>query len=444
MVRWQKVRAVASFEFWSTVKRKGYLITTFGMPLFLGLYGLLVSIPGYFVAKSEQSEVNLYAVVDEADVLRLEGEVELPVFDLPPEAQAALELAASNNPMVRSLKEGSAVFTPFDSLEEAKEAVVAERLQGIYHISPDYMTSGRVDSYRRDGGITSAEMATDQFRRLLRDRMLSGRVPEDIAARLDNTIAERKQWIIADDGEIEPFSVAELVARFAIPGIFAILLFISLMMTSGYLLQGTATEKENKVIEVVLSSADPDELLMGKLIGLGGAGLLQVFVWSSMILGGSFVAAGILALAGVPIPWKMIGVGVTFFIATYLFIGSLILASGSIGGNLKESQQFSMVWTLLMVVPFFFMALLINEPNGTIARVLTWIPFTSALTLLMRLTLEPDGVTWLEIVGAFLVLVAATWMAIRFGARLFRVGLLLTGSRPKLREILRQARLVDR
>lgn len=444
MVRSQKVKAVASFEFWSTVKRKGYLITTFGMPLFLGLYGLLISIPGYFVAKSEESEVNLYAVIDEGDVLRLEGDVELPVLDLPPEAQAALELAAANNPMMRSLKEGGAVFTPFDSLEEAKEAVVAERIRGIYHLPADYMTSGRVEIYRREGGVTSAEMATDQFRRLLRDRMLAGRVPEDIAARLESTMPERKQWVIAETGEIEPFNVVELIARFAIPGVFAILLFISLMMTSGYLLQGTAIEKENKVIEVVLSSADPDELLMGKLLGLGGAGLLQVFVWSSMILAGSFVAAGVLALAGVPIPWKMIGVGVVFFIATYLFVGSLILASGSIGGNLKESQQFSMVWTLLMVVPFFFMAILITEPNGTLAQVLTWIPFTSALTLLIRLTLEPEGVPWFQIIGAFAILLAATWVAIRMGARLFRVGLLLTGSRPKLREILRQARLADR
>jgi ABC-2 type transport system permease protein len=443
MIRWHQARAVATFELLSTVKRPGYLIATFGMPLFLLLYGAIASIPGYLASTKKDEKTRLYAVVDETDVLRLEEAVELQAIELPAEAKAALE-SAGNDAVARALRRGSAVFTPYPFIDEARAALLDGTVRGVYHLPADYMSSGRVEIYRRDGGITAAEMATGQFRTLLRDRLLAGRVPPEIAARVESTIAERAQWIVADDGSLEPFSVAALVTRFAVPGVFAILLFVSLMMTSGYLLQGTATEKENKVVEVVLASADPDELLLGKLLGLGAAGMLQVLVWSSMVIAGSFVVAGVLALAGVPIPWLMIAVGLPFFIATYLFVGSLILASGSIGGNFKESQQWSMMWTLLMVVPFFFMALLIEEPNGGVAQTFTFIPFTSALTLLIRLTLEPEAVAWWQIGGAFVILVGAIWVAIRFGARLFRVGLLLTGSRPKLREILRQAKLASR
>jgi ABC-2 type transport system permease protein len=100
-----------------------------------------------------------------------------------------------------------------------------------------------------------------------------------------------------------------------------------------------------------------------------------------------------------------------------------------------------MVWTLLAVVPLVFMQLMIFEPNGTLARVFTWIPFTSPVTAVLRLTLEPEGVGWWEIGGALAVLVLSIWLALRFGASLFRVGLLLSGARPKFREILRQARL---
>ena len=128
-------------------------------------------------------------------------------------------------------------------------------------------------------------------------------------------------------------------------------------------------------------------------------------------------------------------------VTAYLFLGSLMLGTGSLGNNFRESQQFSMVWSLSMVVPMMFMQVLIFDPHGTLARVFTWIPFTAPITTVFRLALEPEGIAWWEVVGSWLVLVASTWLALHLGARLFRVGVLMSGARPKLREILRQARL---
>ena len=76
-----------------------------------------------------------------------------------------------------------------------------------------------------------------------------------------------------------------------------------------------------------------------------------------------------------------------------------------------------------------------------LAKVLTWIPFTAPATVIFRLAFDPTGIAWWEVAGPFVVLIASTWFGIRLGARLFRVGILLTGARPKLREIIRQARL---
>jgi ABC-2 type transport system permease protein len=118
-----------------------------------------------------------------------------------------------------------------------------------------------------------------------------------------------------------------------------------------------------------------------------------------------------------------------------------MLGTGSLGNNVRESQQFSMVWTLLTVIPLVFLQVLIVEPHATLGRVLTWIPFTAPVTVVLRTALDAKGIAWWEIAGSFVVMVISTWIAIRVGARLFRVGLLLTGARPKLREILRQARL---
>jgi len=160
-----------------------------------------------------------------------------------------------------------------------------------------------------------------------------------------------------------------------------------------------------------------------------------------MVAFGGLVAASTLELVGIEMPWAAMAVGLLFFLSGYLFIGSLMLGTGSLGSNARESQQFAMIWSLPTVIPMVFMAIFITDPNGTLPRILTWIPFTAPVTAVFRMTMEPTPGVWLDVAGSYVVLLVSTWLALRFGARLFRVGLLLTGTRPKLREILRQARL---
>ena len=223
-----------------------------------------------------------------------------------------------------------------------------------------------------------------------------------------------------------------------------ILLMASLLASAGYLLQAVATEKENKVVEVLLSSADPDEILAGKLLGLGGAGLIQIAVWFSMAAAGGTATVMLMSIAGVQIPWLAISLGVAYFVLGYLLIGSLMIGTASLGSTIRESQQLSMVWSILTVVPMVALNSLLAEPSGLVARILTWIPFTSPLTMIMRLSIDPRGVAWWEIVGSLAMLALGIYAAIKIGARLFRVGVLLSGARPKLREILRQAGLAPR
>ena len=128
----------------------------------------------------------------------------------------------------------------------------------------------------------------------------------------------------------------------------------------------------------------------------------------------------------------------------FLFFGSLMLGTGSLGSNMREAQQLSMIWSLTAALPLMLMSVLIREPHGVPTRILTWLPLTSAPVVVMRSSMDPDFLAWWEIVGPMLVLVGATWLAIRVGARLFRVGLLNSGARPTLREVFRQARLADK
>jgi ABC-2 type transport system permease protein len=132
---------------------------------------------------------------------------------------------------------------------------------------------------------------------------------------------------------------------------------------------------------------------------------------------------------------------VPFFVVAYLFFGSLMLGTGSIGSTQREVQQWAMIWSLLAAVPMVFLVVLLHEPHGLLARVLTFVPFSAPIVAIFRLAIDPQNTAWWEIAGSFLVLALSTWLAVRMGARMFRVGILLTGARPRLKEILRQARL---
>ena len=441
-MRAAKVRSIAGFEFLCTVKRKGYLITTFGMPVFLMLYGLLVSVPAYFTAKKE-AETKVYGVVDESGVLAMDREVTVsPLSEVPEEVRSMLRSTGQADALQQPLAMwANSVYRPFAGEDEARAALQAGKIKGYFHLPPDFLEKGEVSAYYGEGPGISSSDSRSHLRSLIQDKLLEGKVPDELAVRVRKPVAAWHQWTVKQDGEIQQRNVIAVVAKILVPVLFTVLLLISIMSSAGYLIQGTAIEKENKVVEVLLSSANPDEILTGKLLGLGGAGLLQVGVWFSMIGFGAVVFAGALAGMGVEIPWVAIGAGVFYFIAGYLFTGSLMLASGSLGSNQRESQQWGMVWAFLSASPMIFMMILINDPHHILAKVMTWIPFTMPLTVMMRMTLDPAGIAWWEIAGSFAVMVAGIYLAIQFGARLFRVGLLLTGARPKLREILRQARL---
>lgn len=415
MMRWHKVQTIAGFEFLSTVRRKAYLFATLGTPLILLLYGLFVSFLVSSGASQEDRGTVFHGVVDDAGVLRLSDDI--TAFD-------------------------NTVFRPYPDSDSARIAL-SEGAIGTYFLLPDdYLQTGQVEAFEFErSGFSGGGASTRALSRLVRDQLLAGRIPDEIAARVNIPITETKRWTVTGTGEqIEGDEAAEFT-RLAVPVGFGVLLLISVMMSAQFLIQSMAVEKENKVVEVLLSSANPDEILAGKLLGLGGAALLQMAVWLGMVGVAALFFAGALAAMGVDIPWGIIIIGFLFFVVAYFFLGSLMLGTGSFGKNTKESQQLSMVWLFMAWAPLFFLSFA-SDPQSTPAQVMTWVPFTSPIVVLVRMALDPAGIAWWEVAGSWIVLLASTWVAIWLGARLFRVGFLLTGTRPSLRVILRQARLL--
>jgi len=182
----------------------------------------------------------------------------------------------------------------------------------------------------------------------------------------------------------------------------------------------------------VISSVRPNELMWGKLIGLGAAGLLQMTVWVVM----SLVSVMIMAIQFVVAPMAF-AVCFTYFLLGYLLYGSLMLGFGSLGTNLRESQQMASIWSFIGASPALIMIALFEAPQGTLARVFSYVPFTAPTTMMFRYVIDPKGTPIYDIVASMVLLVASTWFAIRVSARLYRAGLLLYGKRPGIREIWR-------
>jgi ABC-2 type transport system permease protein len=436
---WKKVSTIASFEFLTTVKRPGYLIATFGMPVFLAAYAGVVAIPAYFASRSVR-EAAVYGVVDPGHVLAMDGDVSSGQPQIPEEVKRALEASGRGASVDQSFMQLTTVFRPVATESDARAALVAHTLKGYFVVPADYVTSGVIEVYTPDSMNITASESRNAFGNVVRERLLRGRVDEQMKARIVNPMKQTRRFSVTRSGQLTDGGSAAGFVRIAVPILFTVLFLMSVLMTSGYLMQGTAVEKENKVVEVLLASADPDEILTGKLLGLGGAGLLQITVWLLIFLVGGLGVIPLLMTSQIEMPWVALALSLPLFLVAFLFFGSLMLGTGSLGSNMREAQQLAMVWSLTAALPMMMMAVLLREPHGIVARVMTWLPFSAGSLIMFRASTDLDSLAWWEVAGSFVVLILSTWLAIRIGARLFRVGL-LSASRPKLREVLRQARL---
>jgi len=422
-MRSQRIAAVARFELLSVVKRWSYLIATFGLPLFLATVSSTVLGAQTYFLTQRAAESAEFGLVDRA------GVVDRSVFA----DRDGERIWTANASKVRL----------YGDLDTAAADLGSGRLRALYVIDEGYLATGEVRAIQSEKTPLLGLRGTTVeplLRSLLRRSLIEGRVESNVQERVLSPAYFIRSRLSPDGIAVTNVDEAlDLLVRTTIPLFLGILLLTALLSASGYLVQTVSTDKESKIVEVLLSSVTPEEILAGKLFGLGAAGLVQFAVWSSMVVFVTLAASAALA-AVVSVPWAALAVAPLLFVLGYLFLGSLMLATAALGASAAESQKLTMGWAMLAIFPLMVLMILLDEPNGTLGQVMTWIPFTSPLTVIIRLAIDASGIAWWEVVGSMTVLLISTWLSIRIGARLFRVGFLLTGSRPSLADLWRQAR----
>ena len=316
----------------------------------------------------------------------------------------------------------------FDDEESAMAALENGDIQGYYVIPNTYPEVLEVDLYYMDDWIdTSVQVDFDDY---IRANVLP-EGPNEIQHRL---IEGPELTVQSADGEREFGGEAGFIVLL-FPWIVAMFFFFTIMGASGYFLQAITDEKENRTMEIMVTSVSPEQLISGKAIGLLAVGLTQIGVWILTIVIGWFVAQNFIEeIQGIVIPWDVLLVFIAYFLPSYALVAGMMLGIGGLVSEYQEGQQISGVLNLLFTFPLFMSVLIFANPNNPILIFLSFFPTTSFITITMRwgFTVIPF---W-QLVLSWLILVATATFLVWVAARIFRLGMLRYGQRLKLKSTL--------
>lgn len=404
------------YELRRNLRRRGYLLITFGVPV-LALVAMFV-FQRINLNSAEQMEEQIGELMENAGIQKGGYIDESGLFTEP-----TPDLAA--------------ILTPYSSEEEARAALDAGEIEAYYIIPADYMDTGEVRLVLPRMSIS--QVSSGPITQLILSTLARDAEPEIVNRILDPSNIQETNLVITstqDGGE-----TAE-GANFAVVYVFAMALLMSLFVTNGYLMQTVIEEKETRLIEILISTVRPMQLLVGKILALGSLGLLQMLVWiggiflALRLVGGdqATMAVGLLSsLANIQIPTGIVPIIVIYFVLSYALFASLYAIVGALSNSMREGPQYAVLFTMPAVIPLYFITVFTTSPDAPLPTILSLIPITAPLAMIQRMLISsvPTEQILLSLALLALTVVAVLWLA----GRMFRVHTLLAGQMPKLRDI---------
>ncbi|CAD6491035.1 MAG: ABC-2 family transporter protein [Candidatus Argoarchaeum ethanivorans] len=391
----KKYFLIAKHEFKTNVKRKEFLLMTVGMPLFMFA---IIALPVLFMGNMGGGEGVKIGYVDAANGFHSQN------------------------------------FVKYSDHESAKKALFDGEITHFFVVPVDYLSTGQINIYSTNKITSSGSGKVEkQIKSFLLENLLSGE-SEELVERVKQPM-QSEYFTLGGDKEEK-----EGIGAFLFPIGFAMLFVLSIFTSSGYLLQGIVEEKENRIIEILLSSVSHKELLSGKIIGLGAVGLAQLLVWlAGALLIFSSAPVVVVGLIGNLHISPLVGVlAPIYFILGYLVFASIMAGVGAVSTTSREGQQLAGVFSMSGVIPLFFLQFIIMSPNAIFARILSFFPLTSPLTMILRLSITEVPVY--DIVISLIILIASTLGVIELSSRVFRAGLLMYGKKPTIKEVIKYVR----
>ena len=313
----------------------------------------------------------------------------------------------------------------FETEEAAREALDAGQIQAYFVLPADYLTTGKLTMVHVQAIKTPA---SSQFYAFLTANLLKGSDPV-VAKRLVNGT----DFIITSMDGTHTVSSRD-VLNFLLPIISGLVFVIAMFSTGGYLMQAVVEEKENRTMEVVITSLSPGQLMAGKIIGNMAIGLTQIFLW------GVFILVPFLALRdkfsilqNIRIDPQTLVLLVFIMFPTFMLFCALMATIGATVSEAREGQQMIGMFSMPIWIPYMLVVVLMQSPNSPLALTLSLMPLTAPLAMMIRAgaTTLPTWQIALSSVVQVVCALGAFWLA----GRAFRLGMLRYGQRLKLREV---------
>jgi ABC-2 type transport system permease protein len=410
----RKTLIIAQREFRMGIQRKAFALSAVIFPLAILGIGAANSFNSATVSSRSSHTIG---VIDRAGAIDFSLAQKVLALEAPPESDDLTQA-----PDFR--------VTRFEEMQAALQDLASRKLDALFVLPSDFPATSTVEIYTRDGAspkeMHGPELAV--FHSLLRASVLASVSRPETVDRVLSPV-DLSEYAVADDGTVTAArrQSEKLVVLMAPVGLIMLLGFW-IMMSSRLMFAAATEESTNRAMEVMLSSVKPDQLLGGKLIGLSALSLLQLAVFFAIVgtVRSTFwtflnLPAGTLALC------------LIFCIAGYLFYSGLMITIGMTGWARSAGIMQLSVW-----VPVIFLDSISGDPNGDLARILSLIPWTSPLTMVVRLGVGAVPVP--EVLGSLAVLAAGSYLILRGGTRLFRANTLMLGKRVSVSEIGRALR----
>jgi len=400
---------IFKFEFLNLVTKRSFILTVILVPLIpaliLGLLGLLNDEQTQSIQQILTNEVANplpIGVVDESGI----------VTDYPD-----------------WLTNGALVGVPDE--ETARQRTAANQLEGFFVISANYLESGKVTYIKPE-----INMITEIVQQGALDDLISynlmGSNPE-LYLRYSNPVTYTYEYLDLETADTRP---ANEVSTFMVPYVIMVLFYTIILVSSSFMISAVGKDKDNKTIEILLTSASPMDMFFGKLLAYGSASLLQMLAWGSatmliLDLGGKSIPF----LQGIVLSKEVYIFGLPYFILGFFLYGSLMAGIGALAPNIREGSQSSFILTLPLVFLFLIINQLINTPNSFLTVFLSIFPLTSSVVMMTRLAIGPVAVWHLGL--SLGLLIATVYLIVRGVSNLFSSQTLLSGEKFSLKTFFR-------
>lgn len=421
----KQIFTVIKYEYLKAVKNKTFLIATFLIPV---LMAGIMAISIFSSKATEQKLKNLPSTITQVDILDESGFINKDLIKPP------LQETKTQEQGINNVQDGSAnafIFIPKDFNVNA-----APNSDFNFSGITDAGNENNIKIYSVYEGLFSADIYANFATTLIKTS--AGQKVDDaqITSILVGTIPTTKVYY-TQSGEEYTLGIGD----FLVPGFALFVFFILIIGNSQSLLQSVAMEKENRMIEIMLSIIPSKTLVRGKILGLMFSGMTQLLIWIVI------ATAGVIALnsskfgnLNLNIDFSNISI-LSVFLSLYLaFCGFLTIASimvgvGAMGKNYRDSQSLSSIFILIAIFPIYFITILVTDPNSTIAVIFSYVPLTAPMILLLRSAFGQMGAIEI-IIGCVLVLIY-TIIAFYIAPKLFDLGALMYSRRPTMKEVVK-------